>query len=158
MKEDFVTYEIAKKLKEKGFDKFCENGYFLKSGIEYSVPNDDRVLVSSIGERIFNTECCWFEEEIEYGRDIIYAPTIYQVLKWLREEKNIFIAINIGYCYESDEIPFPTNPKMEPILKGYYYGIWELDNLNDKNARSEYFESHEIAALAGIEYVLDNLI
>ena len=47
---------------------------------------------------------------------------------------------------------------MEPILKGYYYGIWELDNLNDKNGHSEYFETPELAAIAGIEYVLDNLI
>lgn len=30
---------------------------------------------------------------------------------------------------------------MEPILKGYYYGIWELGNLNDKNALSKYFEA-----------------
>lgn len=123
MNEDFVTYEIAKKLKEKGF--------------KYNKMNLlDRICM---------------ENQINH-------PTISQVLKWLREEKNIFIAINIGYCYESDEIPFPINPKMEPILKGYYYGIWELDNLNDKNALSEYFEAPELAAIAGIEYVLDNLI
>ena len=95
-------------------------------------------------------------EDFDY-RDCV-CPTISQVLKWLREKKKIFVAINIGYCYESYEIPFPTNHEMEPILKGYYYGIWELDNLNDKNARSEYFEDYEQAALAGIEYVLDNLI
>ena len=81
-----------------------------------------------------------------------------EVFAWLREEKKIFIAINIGYCYESYEKPFPTNPKMEPILKGYYYGIWELGNLNDKNALSKYFATPEEAALAGIEYCLDNLI
>ena len=47
---------------------------------------------------------------------------------------------------------------MEPILKGYYFGIWELDNLNDKNACSEYFEDYEHAVLEGIDYVLDNWI
>ena len=87
-----------------------------------------------------------------------YEGHIYDVLKWLREEKRIFVAINIGYCYESDERPFPTNSKMEPILKGYYYGIWELDNLNDKNGRSEYFEKPELATLAGIEDVIDNIL
>lgn len=126
MNEEFVSYEIAKKLKEKGFDWETKEAY----------------------ER--NIIVCRYED---YPK-----PTISQVLKWLREEKKIFVAINVGYCYESDEIPFPTNPKMEPILKGYYYGIWELDNLNDKNARSEYFEDYEQAALAGIEYVIDNLI
>ena len=123
MKEDFVTYDLAVKLKDKGFDEYCEYGHFL-----------------------------------EGSKGILYTPTIAQVLKWLREEKKIFIAINICYCYESDEIPFPNNPKMEPILKGYCYGIWELDNLNDKNALSEYFEAPELAAIAGIEYVIDNLI
>ncbi len=88
----------------------------------------------------------------------LHIPRIDEVLAWLREEKKLFVAINIGYCYESYEKPFPTNPKMEPILKGYYYGIWDLDNLNDKNAHSKYFESPEKAAIAGIEYCLDNLI
>ena len=37
MKEDFVGYDLAVKLKEKGFDSFCENGYFLKNGIENSL-------------------------------------------------------------------------------------------------------------------------
>lgn len=92
------------------------------------------------------------------GKTIRYHGHIYDVLKWLREEKKIFVTINIGYCYEIYEIPFPTNPNMEPILKGYYYGIWELDNLNDKNGHSEYFETPEHAALAGIEYVIDKLI
>lgn len=121
--EDFVTFKIAKKLKEKGFDWLNISTYNPKTRV----------------------------------RNNYNKPTISQVLKWLREEKKIFIAINIGYCYESYEKPFPTNPKMEPILKGYYYGVWDLGNLNDKNGRSEYFESHELAALAGIEYAL-NLI
>lgn len=114
MNEEFVPFELAKKLQEKGY---CN-----------------------------------------YASYWDYTPTISQVLKWLREEKKIFIAINIGYCYESYEKPFPTNPKMEPILKGYYYGICELGNLNDKNSLSKYFEAPEQAALAGIEYCLDNLI
>lgn len=139
MKEDFVTYDLAVKLKEKGFNVECHSYYEpLKHCLNFS-----RVLqTNSLAE---NYNC-------------ITAPTISQVLKWLRDKKKIFVATNIGYCYENYEKPFPTNPKMEPILKGYYYGIWELDNLNDKYARSEYFEAPEFAILAGIEYVIDNLI
>ena len=139
MKEDFITYELAVKLKEKGFNDECHAYYEpLKHCLNLS--------------RVFKTN------SLAENYNCITAPTIYQVLKWLREKKKIFVAINIGYCYESDEIPFPTNHKMEPILRGYYYGIWELDNLNDKNTCSEYFEDYEQAALAGIEYVIDNLI
>ena len=145
MKKDFVTYDLAVKLKEKGFPQVKKN--------TIAMYNEDGEWFS-LAKNLDTFE--YLFEDFD-DRDCV-CPTIYQVLKWLREEKKIFVAINIGYCYESDEIPFPTNTKMEPILKGYYYGIWELDNLNDKNARSEYFEATELAILAGIEYVLDNLI
>ena len=137
--EDFVTFELAKKLKEKGFNEICFNYY---EPLKHCINQINTPWTNKIGE--------------PFG--VITAPTIFQVLKWLRREKGLFVTINIGYCYETDVKPFPTNPKMEPILKGYYYGIWELDNLNDKNAHSEYFESPELAAIAGIKYVLDNLI
>ena len=145
---DFVTFEIAKKLKEKGFKEECLCHYI----------GED--LVYNIESPIANNQLLFCHNKYDniWHRDNIDAPTISQVLKWLRVEKEIFIAINIGYCYESYEKPFPTNPKMEPILKGYYYGIWELGNLNDKNALSKYFEKPEQATIAGIEYVLDNLI
>jgi hypothetical protein len=143
MKEDFVSFDLAKKLKEKGFQQ--DYNIF---GYKLIYSNNTTIkYISDIGAY-----------DKEYFGENISCPTISQVLKWLREEKEIFMTINIGYCYESDEKPFPTNPKMEPILKGYYYGIWELDNLNGRNALSKYFESPEEAAIAGIEYVLDNLI
>lgn len=138
-KEGFVCYEIAKKLKEKGFDEICYNYY---EPLKHSINQIKTPWTNKNGE--------------SFG--VITAPTIHQVLKWLRKEKGLFVAINIGYCYETNEIPFPNNTKIEPILKGYYYGIWELDNLNDKNGHSEYFETPELAAIAGIKYVLDNLI
>ena len=78
---DFVTFEIAKKLKQKGFVWHLITTYNKKN-------------------RVTNHHS---------------EPTISQVLKWLREQKKIFIAINICYCYESYEKPFSTNPKMEPI-------------------------------------------
>lgn len=151
---DFVSFEIAKSLKEKGFKEKCVAYYWISINehtpsfvVEDNMPDEGICIIDLLSEH----------NKAEWS-PFIDAPTISQVLKWLREVKKIFVAINIGYCYESDEIPFPTNHKMEPILKGYYYGIWELDNLNDKNARSEYFEDYEQAAVAGIEYVLDNLI
>ena len=131
--EDFVPYELAFKLKEKGFREKTLGFYML--------PIKRPLFPLTYSLKDWNK-----------ANDCYSAPTISQVLTWLREEKKIFIAINIGYCYE----PFLTNPNMEPILKGYYYGIWELDNLNNKNALSEYFETPELAAIAGIKYVIDN--
>ena len=147
--EDFVTFNLAKKLREKGFKDNCIGYYDYEGEFHYNYES-----------AISNKEIYFCHNKFDniWHRDLVDAPTISQVLKWLRKEKKIFIAINIGYCYESYEKPFPTNPKMEPILKGYCYGVWDLGNLNDKNGHSEYFESPELAAIAGIEYVLDNLI
>lgn len=146
MNEDFVTFKIAHKLKEKGFpqrpDYFNYSSYYALDGLRkiHSLSN------ASV----------WFDPNID-RENIYFAPTISQVLKWLREEKKIFISINLVYCYEDDEHPFPTNPDMIPILKGYYCGVWDLSNLNDRG-HSECFETPELTAIAGIEYVLDNLI
>lgn len=141
--EDFVTFKIAKKLREKGFPQHWSNDYYIEEN-EY----EDNFEVGSHYDGYFIPE----------HLPTVAAPTISQVLKWLREEKKIFITVNITYCYEDDENPFPTNLKMKPILKGYYYSVWDLNNLNDKNSHFKYFESPELAYLAGIEYVLYNLI
>lgn len=130
--EEFITFEIANKLKEKGFKKKCFKHFY---------PNSNDWFLSSC------PECCNYSSYVD-------APTISQILKWLREEKKIFITVNIAYCYEDDENPFPTNLKMKPILKGYYYSIWDLNNLNDKNGHSKYFESPELAYLTAINEII----
>ena len=70
----------------------------------------------------------------------INAPNISQVLKWLREEKKIAINIEfIPYVWQYKIIDMSFERRFEP------YGI-------------TLFSDYEQAALAGIEYVLDNLI
>jgi hypothetical protein len=68
-----------------------------------------------------------------------WVPTISQVLKWLREEKKVHIIIPASF----DE--------------GYW---WEVRDFNREI--SEYsvveYTSYEESAIAGIEYILDNLI
>ena len=129
--EDFVTYEIAVKLKEKGFNDEC-NAYYepLKHCLNLS-----RVLqTNSLTE---NYNC-------------ITAPTISQVLKWLREVKGIDVLPQRGH------INLDNNGK---VTRYYNVNIYferrfacTLDN--DEQDYSPY----EQAALAGIEYVIDNLI
>ena len=125
--EDFVSFEIAKKLKEKGFNWTCSHYYRTKSKDLFMIfPREDW---SNIEERI-------------------NAPTISQVLKWLREEKMIYIEI------------FLYDRKYSYLIKSITQ-ICEEDLfhkcLNDDTADEEY-ATYEQAALAGIEYVLDNLI
>lgn len=122
--EDFVPFEIAKKLKEKGFDCSCI-GHYVNSQLYIA--------------HYLNA----FHSDKDESLD---APTISQVLKWLREEKKIHIIVEI-----SDS--------------GWYYTLypnvrWENGKLkSDKYIMSfKHKVSYEQAALAGIDYVLDNLI
>ena len=147
MEDEFVTYNIAVKLHGKGFDEHCINAInshkltYRNGWCEYL---DDRD-----GEYIT-------QKDLKEGNYLL--PTVNQVLKWLRKVKKIFITINIGYCYENEDVPFYKNQEMNPILKGFYYGIWLLNDLNDKQGHSEYFDSPEDAEIAAIEYVLSNML
>ena len=71
-----------------------------------------------------------------------YIPTISQVLKWLRKEKKI----HIGFGY---------SPR-----KKWRHVVMYLDDrfYNKPTLTVDGFLEIEQAALAGIEYVLDNLI
>lgn len=68
MNEDYVSFEVAKLLKEKGFDWFCENHYIV------NCEPDGKTLA--------------FAGFIYYKK-----PTLYIAQKWLRETKSIHINI-----------------------------------------------------------------
>lgn len=127
MNKDFVTYELAVKLKEKGFNWICPYYYRTKCKDLFMVfPCEDW---SDIKERV-------------------NAPNISQVLKWLREEKKIYIVIAVN----------PTLSTKDKIA--YYYQIY----FNSNGVTSDYYESEECytqwedCAIDSIKYVLDNLI
>lgn len=128
--EDFVTFEIAKKLKEKGFRKPCILYY-----------NSDKVRT-------------WFNEPdiaknfmpITLGNDDVLAPTISQVLKWLRNEKDIDLVISPVFFYDG------------VLGKMREYGCKVFAPSLNKPEHCGYHEEWEQAVIAGIEYVLYKLI
>ena len=129
--DDFVTYDIAVKLKEKGFDKLCLLCY-----------TDKQKLVQNSVQSTICDAICINDILNSYNRlknNYTDVPTISQVLKWLREEKGLHIVIPA--CFN----------------KNYW---WEIRNFNrnlSEYSDAEYI-SYEKAALAGIEYTLNNLI
>lgn len=147
MNEDFVTFKIAHKLKEKGFpqrpDYFNYSSYYYWDGLRkiHSLSN------ASV----------WFDPNIN-RENIYFAPTISQVLKWLRKEKKI----HIEPCILAD---VDTDADGKIIT---YYTYWSFSIISIESGDMIYFEyehmddrrfdSFEEAALVGIEYVLDNLI
>ena len=135
--EDLVTLEIAKKLKEKGFpqspDYFNYSSYYDWDGLRkiHSLSN------ASV----------WFDPNI--SRDNLYfAPTISQVLKWLRNEKKLhieFVGNDCGYLYIISDIP---------IEGGTYRYYSNYNGPNDGGT----WDKYEDCALNAIEYVIDNMI
>lgn len=128
---EFLSFEIAKKLKEKGFPQHWSNLHYILEN-EYE---DD-----------------FFEVGAKYQVEVIYdyiptiaAPTISQVLKWLREEKKLFIEV---YMYNNHYLWEIYNTEIVDV---------DMTQKSEKYSEEEYL-TYEDAALAGIEYVLYNLI
>ena len=112
---EIVLFDLAQKLKEKGFTTENTNWYYLNGEL---VKAKKYVNISP------------YE----------YAPTISQVLKWLREEKGWVVIVKL---YETD---------------GWYYFFQDMKGECYITGTDYHFDSYEQAAIAGIEYVLDNLI
>lgn len=134
MNEDFIPYELAVKLKEKGYPQHqCDYAYITE--------DDEYEEHYVIGDRVY----------IPFIPDYlptIASPTISQVLKWLREQKKIYIVIAV-------------NPTLSTKYKiAYYYQIY----FNSTGVGSDYYECEQLyaqwedCAEDSIEYVLDNLI
>ena len=135
MNEDFVCFEIAKKLKDKGFNKPC---------VAYYIPDCSKLYFNAaILLKKSTVEDCLFSNNttpIGYVcSTFIDAPIIPQVLKWLREEKKIYVTVNV----ERED--------------WFEYKIVQLIK-NTRCTGNHVYETYDDAILAGIEYVIDNLI
>ena len=140
MMEEFVTYDIALKLKEKGFKEKCF-AYYFPEGSELcfnKTPFGGGIVEDCLfSNNSLPVECV--------GSDFIDLPTVSQVLKWLRKEKKLYVFID--FC--------------QHINKEFW--IYSVRDLKDDSTyilpevckKCRFYEG---AALAGIRFVLDNLI
>lgn len=140
--EDFVTYEIAVKLKEKGFKDLCFAYYTNTNDLYFNYSHKAGAKYSD----------CYLSHNLmpkdSVSGKFVDAPTISQVLKWLRNEKCLhieFVSAAYGYIFIVSKTP---NCGGTDIYHGYNQGT------NDDGAWDEYKECE----FAGIKYVLDNLI
>lgn len=129
MKEDYVSYEVAKLLKEKGFDWECNQIYFSDNPSIY------------LGYK-----------NINHNEDVttISAPTHQMAMRWLREVHKIIISFNASF-FNSIEQHFDWNIRINSLK---YLDDKEHFDPIYINTKSEVFEE---AVEDAIKYCLTNL-
>ena len=131
MKEDYVSFELAKLLKEKGFDEKCRAIY--EDGVLHI---QDEFLYNSDSDKKL------IEGDEDDSWVFVTAPTLQMAMKWLREKHKIFI--DIGYNNYYNE---------------YKWVLFTMDRNKDITPHFEYnYDSYESACEAAIEWCLTNLI
>jgi hypothetical protein len=129
MNEDFLGYDLAVKLKEKGFPQIKKGtlAMYNEEGEWYS-------LSKTLDDYYYSFE--------DFDDKDCVCPTISQVLKWLREEKKIHVTTGV-------------TPK-----SAWRYVIMFCDErgLQEPTITKKNHLDYSDAIIAGIEYVLDNLI
>lgn len=138
--EDYVTFDTAKLLKEKGFDVPCEH-YYAKEVLF----GKDYIHLLYTDEPLHNSEIKG--ENINFLAWECTAPTLQIAMKWLREVHDIYIMIDKDFATE----------------KGWHYVVvrkqdWvnNIDNGLTQQESNSY--TYEFACEAAIKYCLENLI
>ena len=134
IKEDYVNFEIAKLLKEKGFDVYGDGSF--NSGIEvFAEYSPSGTLNKCIASKPHQKACP--------------APTLQMAMKWLREVHHLYIQVmldswacggHMGYYVVIQN----TTSDFEIMLQD------ALDNV--------FYDLYEQACEAAIKYCLKNLI
>lgn len=133
IKEDYVSFETAKLLKEKGFDV---------KGV--------KVWYDGSGEMYYDRREIKYQIKIENHEKFFQCPTLQMAMKWLREVHKINIEVCLGFDADS-ELGFFYNPVISD-LKNMGLGI-ETPEFDETE-----FTVYEEAAEAAILYCLKNLI
>lgn len=128
--KDFVTFELAKKLKEKGYPQEKESTLAM-----YNEDGEFHSLCQTIGDFEYLFE--------DFDENDYVCPTISQALRWLRKRKGlIVIVLPIDFSNErySAAIYSKRDRAKADSLYGIFVGEWEE------------------ALMKGIEYAVDNIL
>lgn len=128
--EDYVSFETAKLLKEKGFDEECGCFY---NNVDCGAPG-----LEVDGQLYYKNSAL---DDEEYA-----TPTLQMAMKWLREVHHIFIDID----YDPHE--FGDKPYFTLITNMGTYDYYKGKHLPVNRA------TYEEMAEAAIKYCLENLI
>lgn len=126
--EDYVSFETAKLLKEKGFDVWGDGSY--DSGIEIYKEYSPSGLLNS----------CATSKPHPKGYP---APTLQMTMKWLREKYNLEI-----YPYHQNSETYHT----------WWFEIINYPSTVSEYESNSIYTTYEQACESAIRYCLENLI
>lgn len=138
MNKDYVSYDLALKLKKAGFDEPCEMVYC------------SHILWHPIPKLCSIFQAKSDSEEYGDGTVIISAVPLWQAQKWLREKKGMLI-----WTYPDRQSQYDN--VLEPELTGKWR--WDIDQINEEMgaASKNTYPTYEVALSAGIDAALKYL-
>ena len=132
--EDYVSFEIAKLLKEKGFD----------IPLSYYYNSDSK--------KGYATTYNWNQTTGDFPD--YSCPTLQMTMKWLREVRGLNVYARA--IWKDVEIQYGN---WEEAVVGYDWFIESLsDNSYSKTNTEEPFRTYEEACEAAIKFCLENLV
>lgn len=142
--EDYVSFEVAKLLKDKGFNEACNRVYEGPNLIYTDIPISPLMYLGELKGELggFHPKQKYIHNN-ELG-DIVYtAPTFQMARKWLREKYNIHIEV------------VHLNPYKHTYYLYRYYSCQSERYVQNTNPE---YSTYEKACEAAIKYCLENLI
>ena len=127
--EDYVSFETAKLLKEKGFNENTDKQF-----------NSDKI----VGD--YN-----ITDRSRYPERYLDAPTLQMAMKWLREVHKLYITVvPFPLNFEHEDIQDGWGCEVTHLSDLSYDGNYEFFQKR--------YPTHEEATEAAIKYCLENLI
>ena len=134
--EDYVSFEIAKLLKEKGFDAYCTQVYNIESG--KNLESDFYTC-----KYVYNS---WLDKN---EPRLIAAPTLQLAMKWLRREHGLHCSVDYDYV-------LGWYCQITNLKETVEYDYEEMKHYHPEKDNG--FSSPEEAYEVAIKYCLENLI
>lgn len=150
--EDYVSFETAKLLKEKGFDELCDKKYY---GDDGSGPSYIRERWEDGGD-VSPMSNSNLDDGSKYAD--ISTPTLQMAMKWLREVHNLCLFVIPATIDKTFRTGYALYPQCD--------SKWEwCASKNDRSKATfgfdisgKYCDSYEEAVEEAIKYCLENLI
>ena len=127
--EDYVSFETAKLLKEKGFDE---------KGV--------KVWYDESGEMYYDRREIKYQIKIENHEKLFQCPTLQMAMKWLREVHSIDISIAVRFW----------NKDKDALVKSWKYTVYRTDEIESFGQSNTYEEACEAAIKYCLKNLIKN--